>query len=67
MANDIMDKVGTGRVRWTAATQRHLDRDPRVIWWREDGEELEFSYRLAGDPTGIFKVGAGDLRIDDLS
>ncbi len=67
MAHEIMDNAGTGRVRWTAATQRHLACDPRVIEWREDGEELEFSYRLAGDPTGIWKVGARDLRIDDLS
>ncbi len=67
MANEIMEKVGTGRVRWTAATQRHLDRDPRVIEWREDGEGLEFLYQLTGDPTGIWKVAARDLRIDDLS
>jgi len=61
------EMIGTGRVRWTAATQRHLNRDPRVIEWWEDGEELVFSYGLSGDPTGIWKVTARDLHIDDLS
>ena len=61
------EKTGTGRVRWNRETQQHLDRDPRVIEWWEDGNELVFSYRLAGDPTGIFRTSAALLHIDDLS
>lgn len=61
------EKVGTGRVRWNRETQQHLDRDPRVIEWEEDGEELVFSYSLSGDETGIFRVSARQLHIDDLS
>jgi hypothetical protein len=67
MQIETVDKVGTGHVRWTAATQRHLNRDPRVIEWWVDGRELAFSYRLDGDPTGIYKVTARQLCIDDLS
>ena len=61
------EKVGTGRVRWNRETQQHLDRDPRVIEWKEDGEELVFSYSLSGDETGIFRASARQLHIDDLS
>ena len=61
------EKVGTGRVRWNRETQQHLDRDPRVIEWWEDGEELVFSYSLSGDETGIFRASARQLHIDDLS
>lgn len=62
-----VEQIGTGRVRWNRETQQHLDRDPRVIEWEEDGEELVFSYHLSGDPTGIFRVTARQLHIDDLS
>jgi hypothetical protein len=61
------EMVGTGRVRWNRETQQHLDRDPRVIEWWEDGDELVFSYRLFGDDTGIFRASAEQLHIDDLS
>ena len=61
------EMVGTGRVRWNRETQHHLDRDPRVIEWWEDGDELVFSYRLSGDDTGIFRASAEQLHIDDLS
>ena len=61
------EMVGTGRVRWNRETQQHLDRDPRVIEWWEDGDELVFSYRLSGDDTGIFRASAEQLHIDDLS
>ena len=61
------EKVGTGRVRWNRETHQHLDRDPRVIEWKEDGEELVFSYSLSGDETGIFRASARQLHIDDLS
>ena len=61
------EKVGTGRVRWNRENQQHLDRDPRVIEWKEDGEEVVFSYSLSGDETGIFRASARQLHIDDLS